>query len=124
LRKISSDKLAEDSVEAALHGVHGIIVPGGFGGRGIEGKILAVRHARENQIPYFGLCYGLHMAVIEFARNVCGLAGANSTEIAAPPPHPVICLLDDQQRVTDKGGTMRLGSQLCELLPGRARQAY
>ena len=124
LRKISSDKLTEENVGATLAGVHGILVPGGFGGRGIEGKILAVRHARENAIPYFGLCYGLHMAVIEFARNVCGLAGANSTEIDARTPHPVIALLDEQQRVTDKGGTMRLGSQLCELLPGRARTAY
>ncbi|MGQ0553068.1 MAG: CTP synthase [Planctomycetota bacterium] len=124
LRKLSSDKLDESNIVAALAGVHGILVPGGFGGRGIEGKILAVRHAREQGIPYFGLCYGLHMAVIEFARNVCGLAGASSTEIDAKTPHPVIALLDEQQRVTAKGGTMRLGRQRCRLSPGKARTAY
>jgi CTP synthase len=124
LRKIGSDDLTEGNIEAALLGAHGILVPGGFGGRGIEGKVLAVRRARENRVPYFGLCYGLHMAVIEFARNVCGLAGASSPEIDPDTPHPVVCLLDEQQRVTDKGGTMRLGSQLCRLSPGRARDAY
>jgi len=124
LRKVSSDTLTDDNIEAALLGAHGILVPGGFGGRGIEGKVLAVRYARENRVPYFGLCYGLHMAVIEFARNVCGLEGANSSEIDPDTKHPVICLLDDQQRVTEKGGTMRLGAQPCQLLPGRARDAY
>jgi CTP synthase len=124
LRKVSSDTLTDDNIEAALLGAHGILVPGGFGGRGIEGKVLAVRYARENLVPYFGLCYGLHMAVIEFARNVCGLEGANSSEIDPETRHPVICLLDEQQRVTDKGGTMRLGAQPCKLLPGRAADAY
>ena len=124
LRKLSSDKLGPEGVEQALAGCHGILVPGGFGGRGVEGKILAARVARELRIPYLGLCYGLHMAVIEFARNVCGLTGANSTEIDPHTPHPVIALLDEQQRVTDKGGTMRLGAQPCRLLPGRARSAY
>ncbi|HVQ27756.1 MAG TPA: CTP synthase [Planctomycetota bacterium] len=124
LRKLSSDKLGPDVVEQQLAGCHGILVPGGFGGRGVEGKILAARIAREQRIPYLGLCYGLHMAVIEFARNVCGLTGANSTEIDPGTPHPVIALLDEQQRVTDKGGTMRLGAQPCRLLPGRARSAY
>jgi CTP synthase len=124
LHKVSSDTLTEDNVEAALLGAHGILVPGGFGGRGIEGKVLAVKYARENEVPYFGLCYGLHMAVIEFARNVCGLEGANSSEIDPATKHPVICLLDEQQRVTDMGGTMRLGAQPCQLLPGRARDAY
>jgi CTP synthase len=124
LRRISSDTLEDGDVQAAMRGVHGILVPGGFGGRGIEGKILAVRHARENGIPYLGLCYGLHMAVIEFARHVCGLAGANSTEIDPRTPHPVIVMLDEQERITDKGGTMRLGSQRCRLTAGRARDAY
>ena len=124
LRKIASDSLTEAGVEAALLGCDGILVPGGFGGRGVEGKMLAVRWARENRIPYFGLCYGLHMAVIEFARHVCGLEGANSTEIDPRTPHPVIALLDEQQRITDKGGTMRLGTQDCRLAPGRARDAY
>jgi CTP synthase len=124
LRKLSSDKLSHEVAAQALAGCHGILVPGGFGGRGIEGKILAVRTAREQRIPFLGLCYGLHMAVIEFARHVCGLSGANSTEIDPNTPHPVIALLDEQQRITDKGGTMRLGSQPCRLLPGRARTAY
>ena len=124
LRKIASDSLTEAGVEAALLGCDGILVPGGFGGRGVEGKMLAVRWARENRIPYFGLCYGLHMAVIEFARHVCKLEGANSTEIDPRTPHPVIALLDEQQRITDKGGTMRLGTQDCRLAPGRARDAY
>jgi len=124
LRKIASDSLTEAGVEAALLGCDGILVPGGFGGRGVEGKMLAVRWARENRVPYFGLCYGLHMAVIEFARHVCGLEGANSTEIDPRTPHPVIALLDEQQRITDKGGTMRLGTQDCRLAPGRARDAY
>ncbi|MHC4844627.1 MAG: CTP synthase [Planctomycetota bacterium] len=124
LRKVSSDTLTEDNIEASLLGAHGILVPGGFGGRGIEGKVLAVKYARENEVPYFGLCYGLHMAVIEYARNVCGLEGANSSEIDPETRHPVICLLDEQQRVTDMGGTMRLGAQPCRLLPGRAREAY
>ena len=124
LRKIGSDTLTEAGLEAALLGCDGILVPGGFGGRGVEGKILAVRWARENHVPYLGLCYGLHMAVIEFARNVCGLSGANSTEIDSKTPHPVIALLDEQQRITDKGGTMRLGTQDCRLAPGRARDAY
>ncbi len=124
LRKIASDSLAEEGLEAALLGCDGVLVPGGFGGRGVEGKVLAVRWARENRVPYLGLCYGLHMAVIEFARHVCGLSGANSTEIDPHTPHPVICLLDEQQRVTDKGGTMRLGLQACRLAPGHAREAY
>ncbi|HEX5009467.1 MAG TPA: CTP synthase [Planctomycetota bacterium] len=124
LRKIASDSLDEAGVDAALLGCDGILVPGGFGGRGVEGKMLAVRWARENRIPYLGLCYGLHMAVIEFARHVCGLTGANSTEIDPRTPHPVIALLDEQQRITDKGGTMRLGTQDCRLAPGRARDAY
>ncbi len=124
LRKVSSDDLTEDNVDEVLRGVHGILVPGGFGGRGCEGKVAAVQYARENRIPYLGLCYGMHMAVIEFARNVCGLEGANSTEIDSATPHPVICMLDEQLQITDMGGTMRLGAQRCKLLPGRARAAY
>jgi CTP synthase len=124
LRKISSDTLDDGDVDSALSGVHGILVPGGFGGRGIEGKIRSVRYAREHDVPYLGLCYGLHMAVIEFARNVCGLKGANSTEIDPATPHPVIAMLDEQERITDKGGTMRLGAQRCRLSAGRAREAY
>ena len=124
LRKVSSDDLSESNLDSVLGGVDGILVPGGFGGRGIEGKVLGARYAREHGVPYFGICYGLHMAVIEFARDVVGLPTANSTEIDERTADPVICLLDEQRRVTDKGGTMRLGSQRARLFPGKARQAY
>jgi len=124
LTKLSSDELTADNANEMLRGVSAVCVPGGFGGRGIEGKVQAARWARENGVPYLGLCYGLHMAVIEFARNVCGLEGANSTEIDADTPHPVICLLDAQQQITNKGGTMRLGSQPALLSPGFAASAY
>jgi CTP synthase len=111
-------------IEAALRHVNGIVVPGGFGPRGVEGKMLAARYARERGIPYLGLCYGLHMAVIEFARNVLGLCGANSTEIDLETPHPVIDLMPDQRGV-EMGGTMRLGRYPCQLLPGtKAALAY
>jgi CTP synthase len=92
--------------------VHGILVPGGFGDRGIEGKILAARYARENKIPYFGICLGMQVATIEFARHVCDLEGANSTEFDKNTPHPVICLQEEQKGIHDMGATMRLGS--CE----------
>ena len=106
-----------------LAGLSGILVPGGFGGRGIEGKIESARYAREHKIPYFGICLGMQTAVIEFARNVCDLAGANSTEFDPQSPHPVICLLDEQQSVQAKGGTMRLGAQTCKLIPGTKAHA-
>ncbi|GAA5484035.1 CTP synthase [Haloferula sargassicola] len=96
----------------AIGSVHGILVPGGFGDRGIEGKILAAQYARENKIPYFGICLGMQIATIEFARDVCGLEGANSTEFDKNTPHPVICLQEEQKGVQDMGATMRLGS--CE----------
>jgi CTP synthase len=124
LTKLSSDELTAANAGERLAGVNGVCVPGGFGGRGIEGKIQAARWARETGVPYLGLCYGLHMAVIEFARNICGLEGANSTEIDPATPHPVICLLDSQQRITDKGGTMRLGAQPATLSKGFAATAY
>ena len=108
-----------------LAGVDGILVPGGFGMRGIEGKIQAVKYARENNIPYFGICLGMQVAVIEFARSVLGLENANSTEFAADSPDPVICLLEEQKGITDMGGTMRLGGQACELMEGSlARECY
>jgi CTP synthase len=90
--------------------VDGIVVPGGFGHRGTEGKIEVIRAAREKNIPFLGLCLGLQLAVIEFARNVCGLTGANSTEMDPNTPHPVIDILPEQKTVRDKGGTMRLGA--------------
>lgn len=101
-----------------LDKVDGIVVPGGFGVRGTEGKIEAVRIARENNIPFLGLCLGLHMAVIEFARNICDLANANSSEMDPKTPYPVIDILPEQREITDKGGTMRLGSYPANLTPG------
>jgi CTP synthase len=103
---------------SCLDSVHGIVVPGGFGHRGTEGKIEVIRKARERNIPFLGLCLGLQLAVIEFARNVCGLKGANSTEIDVNTPHPVIDILPEQKTITDKGGTMRLGAYHAVLKPG------
>src|SRR5690606_8637807 len=111
-------------LERELRRVSGVLVPGGFGPRGIEGKVAGVRFAREHNIPYLGLCYGLHMMVIEAARNLLGLEGANSTEIDANTPHPVIDLMPDQKDV-EMGGTMRLGLWECRLVPGtKAGNAY
>jgi CTP synthase len=122
---ISSDDLAEGDVAKVLEGVDGIVVPGGFGWRGVEGKLEAIRYAREHALPFLGLCLGLQCAVIEFARNVCGLEGANSAEFDPATPHPVIDLLPEQKNVTDLGGSMRLGAQPCCLVAGtRAATAY
>jgi CTP synthase len=121
---IDSTQLEEGDL-SALDAVDAILVPGGFGVRGTEGKILAARYAREHQVPFFGICLGLQMAVIEFARDVLGLAGANSLEFDEKTPHPVVTLMEQQKGVSDKGGTMRLGSYACKLLPGtRARELY
>jgi len=125
IRWVSSDELEEGDVAEVLAGIHGIVVPGGFGWRGIEGKLDAVRYARENGVPYLGLCLGLQCAVIEFARNVCGLEGANSSEFDPATLHPVIDLLPEQKNVTDLGGSMRLGAQPCHVVPGtRAERVY
>jgi CTP synthase len=122
---VASDELVDGGVEEALAGADGILVPGGFGIRGVEGKIEAIRYAREQQIPYLGLCLGLQCAVIEFARNVCGLAGANSSEFDPSTPHPVIDLLPEQKDVVDLGGSMRLGAYPCRLVKGSlAARAY
>ncbi|MDP9372197.1 MAG: CTP synthase [Chloroflexota bacterium] len=125
---INSEELEGlDGAEVArrLGAVSGIVVAPGFGPRGVEGKILAARYAREHAVPYLGLCYGMQMAVIEFARHVAGLAGANSTEIDPKTPHPVIDLMPDQRDLADMGGTMRLGLYPCHLAPGtRAAAAY
>src|SRR5690606_2848193 len=99
-----------------LSGVHGVLVPGGFGARGIEGKIEAARYAREKRIPYLGLCLGMQVAVIDFARHVCDLKGANSAEIDEAAEHPVIHLMDEQRDIDDLGGTMRLGAYPCTLM--------
>jgi CTP synthase len=108
-----------------LAGVEGILVPHGFGGRGAEGKVAAVRFAREHKIPYLGICFGMQFSVVEYARNVAGLEGAGSTEVDAETPHPVIDLLPEQRGIEDKGATMRLGAWPCVLRPGtKAFEAY
>jgi CTP synthase len=122
---IASDELIAGSVEGVLGHADGILVPGGFGIRGVEGKVEAIRFARERRIPYLGLCLGLQCAVVEFARNVCGLPKANSSEFDPGTPDPVIDLLPEQKSVVDLGGSMRLGAYPCELVPGSlAREAY
>jgi CTP synthase len=125
IRWIHSEDLEARDPATLLSGVHGIVVPGGFGERGWEGKVAAARFAREHQVPYLGLCLGMQAMVTEFARNVCGLGDANSTEFDPETRHPVISLLDEQRDVTDKGGTMRLGHYPCKLVPGSvAATAY
>jgi CTP synthase len=127
IKWINSEALEQmgDRYTEVLEDVTGIIVPGGFGHRGIEGKIKAASYARRNHIPYLGLCLGMQVAVIEFARSVLGLKDANSTEFDPNTPHPVIDLMLNQRQVADKGGTMRLGNWVCCLTPGtRAYQAY
>lgn len=125
VRRVEAEQIEARGAEACLKGVSGILVPGGFGLRGSEGKILAARYARERRIPYFGLCLGMQIAAIEIARDVCGLQGANSSEFDGAAAHPVIALMDSQRQVTTKGGTMRLGSYPCVLTPGsRAAAAY
>jgi CTP synthase len=120
---------------AALQGMNAILVPGGFGDRGVEGKITAVRYARENNIPFLGICLGMHVALVEYARNVCGLAGADSTEMNPSTPHPIVALITEwmnadgssvqRDESSDKGGTMRLGAQPCHLEAGsKVREIY
>ena len=125
LHWIHSEDLEKDGSEALLNSVHGIVVPGGFGVRGIEGMIAAARYARENKVPYLGLCLGMQAMVIEFARYVLNSPEANSTEFDIKTPYPVIDLLPEQRDVTEKGGTMRLGTYPCHLVKGtKAASAY
>jgi CTP synthase len=119
---VDAERLSPDEMRAKLEAVDGILVPGGFGVRGIEGKIKAVSYARENDIPFLGICLGMQCAVIEFARNVAGLENANSAEFDENTPYPVIDLMTDQRELADKGGTMRLGSYPCRLETGTATQ--
>jgi CTP synthase len=118
VQRIHSEAVEREGPERLLAGVDGILVPGGFGERGIEGKVEAVRFARERGIPFFGICLGMQCAVAEFGRSVVGLERANSTEFDKDTPNPVICLLDEQKTITDKGGTMRLGAQPTRLTAG------
>ena len=122
---IDSEELTEDNVADVLGGCQGILVPGGFGGRGIEGMILAAQYARENDVPYLGICLGMQIAVIEFARHVLGWQDASSSEFSADTKHPVIDLMPEQQGITAKGGTMRLGKYPCVLASGsKAYELY
>src|SRR3984957_14140102 len=116
--QVDAEEIEKDGAEKMLRGLGGILVPGGFGERGVEGKILAAQYARENKIPYLGLCLGMQIATIEFARNVLKMPKAHSTEFDLHTPNPVIAMLDEQTRVTKKGGTMRLGAQECQLTVG------
>jgi len=125
IRRIDAEDLEKKGGLALLKSLDGILVPGGFGDRGTEGKIAAAKYARENKVPYYGLCLGLQIAVIEFARNVLKLPGANSTEFDPAAPNPVIAIMEEQKKIVDKGATMRLGSYECALTPGTlAHKAY
>jgi CTP synthase len=126
--KVDSEEIegwGDAELAARLAPYHGILVCPGFGARGTEGKVRAIRYARERQVPFLGICYGMQWAIVEFARHVCGMAGASSTEVDPATPYPVISLLEEQRGVADKGGTMRLGRYPCRLAPGsRAAAAY
>jgi CTP synthase len=113
--RIDAEDIERDGAAAHLADLDGVLVPGGFGDRGTEGKVAAVRYARENKIPYLGLCLGMQIAVVEFARNVAHLEGANSTEFDQDSPHPVIHIMEEQRNITDKGATMRLGAYPCQI---------
>jgi len=118
IRKVDSELVERDGPEAHLEGVHGLLIPGGFGKRGVEGKVSAIRYVRERGIPFFGICLGLQVAVMEFARHVAGISGATSTEFDAEAVEPVIDLMAEQKDVEDMGGTMRLGAYPCSLVEG------
>jgi len=115
IRWVDSETVTDENAAQVLAGADGVLVPGGFGDRGIEGKISAARYAREHKVPFLGICLGMQMAVVEFARHVCGLADAHSSELSRTTAHPVIDLMPDQRGITDLGGTMRLGSYPCRL---------
>jgi len=123
--KVDAEDIEREGPDRILKGLGGLLVPGGFGERGIEGKITAAQYARENKVPYLGLCLGMQIATIEFARHVLNFERAHSTEFDPNTPHPVIALLDEQKKITRKGGTMRLGAQPCQLVMGsRAAKLY
>ncbi|GAA3917990.1 CTP synthase [Hymenobacter algoricola] len=125
VRSIQSDNITPDNIAQLLHGVDGVLVAPGFGERGFEGKITAIKYVRENRIPFFGICLGMQCAVVEFARNVLKMEGASSTEMDAASPYPVIAMMEEQKNITQKGGTMRLGAYSCELRKGsKAAKAY
>jgi CTP synthase len=115
IKKVDSEDIEKDGPARHLDGVSGVLIPGGFGVRGVEGKIKAIEFARVNKIPFLGLCLGMQCAVIEFSRHLCGLKGANSTEFNRNTKYPVISLLEEQKNIKDLGGTMRLGSYPCRI---------
>ena len=122
---IQSEDITEENVHEYLKDADGILVPGGFGDRGVEGKITTIKYARENNVPFFGICLGMQLAAVEFARNVCGLTGAHSSELDPNTPYPIINLLPDQENVVEMGGTLRLGSYPCILVEGsQAHKEY
>ena len=125
IKAVEAERIEQEGPKECLHDVAGVLVPGGFGIRGIEGKVAAITYAREEGIPFFGICLGMQCAVIEFARQVCGLKGANSREFDPETPHPVIDLMPEQRGIANLGGSMRLGAYPCQLRQGsRAFQAY
>ena len=123
IKWVDSELLADDTVKGYLSDCNGVIIPGGFGDRGIEGMILAAQYAREHNIPYLGICLGMQVAVIEFARNVCGIADANSGEFDEYGLNKVIDFMPNQNKNIAKGGTLRLGSYPCKVMPGTLMQA-
>ncbi|MCX8108615.1 MAG: CTP synthase, partial [Verrucomicrobiae bacterium] len=125
IERIEAEQIEKEGPDKLLNGLEGILVPGGFGERGVEGKIMAARFARENKVPYLGLCLGMQVATVEFARNVLGLEGAHSTEFNKGTPHPVIAMLEEQKGIVNLGGTMRLGAQPVQIKVGtRAAKLY
>ena len=125
IKYVDSEDIEEKGAGEFLSDVDGVLVPGGFGSRGFEGKIQAVNYARVNKIPFFGICLGMQMAVIEYSRNVCGIKNANTSEIGNGLKHPVIHLMESQKSVNGLGGTMRLGAYPCKLKKGSlAYKAY
>ena len=125
IRWVDAEDVSEDNLDGILGGIDGMIVPGGFGSRGTEGKILATGYARKNRIPFLGICLGMQLAIVEFARNVCGIKGAASAELDPHSPDPVIHILPGKEKLEDIGGTLRLGAYPCELAPGtKAYELY
>ncbi len=125
LRFVDSEEVEKKGADALLSGCDGVLVPGGFGERGTEGKIAAIRYARENEVPFFGICLGMQLAVVEYARDVCGFEDANSIEFDESSEHPVIGLMAEQEEIVDKGGTMRLGAYPCKITAGsRVAEIY
>jgi CTP synthase len=125
IKWFEADQLPNGSVESAIKGCDGYLVPGGFGERGWMGKIMTAKYCRENKIPYFGICFGMHVMAVEFARHVLKLTDANTTEVDPDTKNPVISLLSEQREIQEMGGTMRLGAYVCQLKPGtKAHVAY